>query len=438
LSAVTDDAGLFDFTFDVSLSTPLGRRNFTIIAPENGAQVTSEIPVISNVNMTFAVPPEVSPGEVVELLVQVVDASNRPVAGMEVIVNDSDQSSATAADGTVVVSVEVPDPIETSIWTVEMSSAASDEYAESSFTATAAIKNPLPIWIYLAILAAGVIGISSGAGVLWFLRRRNPGFAMRTAAAGSVAVAPDVEITSEPQQSADSTIVKPDSSSVDNGDVEVESTEAGEDVPQLDEVKLSITLERDVEEMPEIVGIGEDATIRIVISTEDKSFLKSAMISVEITGSEPVILDIDADGAVSIEADSTEPGERHIVARYDGSDRLAGAESTMTFWVVDYREAISDIYNRFVDQITASGIKLHSQATPREVERTVVTSVPGVDEKLLDDLVSVFEEADYSLHDIFRADFLKAQSAFDGVSLRTSDDEETSPDASSTKAADDE
>ena len=68
----------------------------------------------------------------------------------------------------------------------------------------------------------------------------------------------------------------------------------------------------------------------------------------------------------------------------------------------------------------------------------MVTSVTGVDEKLLDDLVSVFEEADYSLHDIFRADFLKAQSAFDGVSLRTSDDEETSPDASSTKAADDE
>ncbi|SVD46237.1 uncharacterized protein METZ01_LOCUS399091, partial [marine metagenome] len=59
------------------------------------------------------------------------------------------------------------------------------------------------------------------------------------------------------------------------------------------------------------------------------------------------------------------------------------------------------------------------QATPREVERNLVTGDTAVDEKLLDDLISVFEEADYSLHEIVRDDFLKARSAFEGLEIRS-------------------
>ena len=95
----------------------------------------------------------------------------------------------------------------------------------------------------------------------------------------------------------------------------------------------------------------------------------------------------------------------------------------MTFLVVEYRDAITDIYNRFLDQIRVSGIELDVQATPREVERNLVTAQVGIDEKLLDDLISVFEEADYSLHQIVRDDFLKAKYAFDGLEIKAIESE---------------
>jgi hypothetical protein len=91
----------------------------------------------------------------------------------------------------------------------------------------------------------------------------------------------------------------------------------------------------------------------------------------------------------------------------------------LTIWVIEYREAITDIYNRLLEQIRASGIELDVQATPREVERNLVTGHTAIDEKLLDDLISVFEESDYSLHEIVRDDFLKARHAFEGLGIRS-------------------
>ena len=57
------------------------------------------------------------------------------------------------------------------------------------------------------------------------------------------------------------------------------------------------------------------------------------------------------------------------------------------------------------------------------MERNLVTGHSAIDEKLLDDLISVFEEADYSLHEIVRDDFLKARRAFEGLEIRPIDPE---------------
>ena len=114
-------------------------------------------------------------------------------------------------------------------------------------------------------------------------------------------------------------------------------------------------------------------------------------------------------------------GAYRVIARFAGQDELSVSESELTFLVVEYRDAITDIYNRFLAQVKISGIELDVQATPREVERNLVTAQAGLDEKLLDDLISVFEEADYSLHQIVRNDFLKAKHAFDGLEIKPID-----------------
>jgi hypothetical protein len=168
--------------------------------------------------------------------------------------------------------------------------------------------------------------------------------------------------------------------------------------------------------------------------------LKRLPVSFNITGleaTEPETNVTNAKGTVSIELDSSEPGELRVTARFAGTDDLTAATTSLTIWVVDYREAVSDIYNRFVNQVKAAGIELDSQATPREVERNVVTTIPGINEKLLDELVSVFEEADYSLHDIVRADFMKARRSSEGLGALAPETPET-PDGSDTPESNEE
>ena len=82
---------------------------------------------------------------------------------------------------------------------------------------------------------------------------------------------------------------------------------------------------------------------------------------------------------------------------------------------MEYREAVTDLFNNFVITMRGRGGPLREQATPREVERIIAQHSDITDEISVDNLVGVFEEADYSLHDITRRDFVKAYRAVEAL-----------------------
>jgi hypothetical protein len=307
----------------------------------------------------------------------------------------------------------VPDPVDEQVWSVLISSPATDQYLGSTTTVVADIRRGLSSWVYLVIFGVGLFGILGGAGTLWFVTNRR----------SSTRV--NIDYTNAPV--ATTTEVLPSSVAIDfSGTSDTEVTgpvvavdEDEPDAPTMEQTRLSISLNQEKDDLPWVIGVGESVTVAARLTSGEESPIAGLSVSLEIGGHGSWEQDTDKDGSVSVETETVEVGRHQVSIRFAGDKQLSAAESNLTIWVIEYREAITDIYNRLLEQIRASGIELDVQATPREVERNLVTGHTAIDEKLLDDLISVFEESDYSLHEIVRDDFLKARHAFEGLGIRS-------------------
>jgi hypothetical protein len=75
--------------------------------------------------------------------------------------------------------------------------------------------------------------------------------------------------------------------------------------------------------------------------------------------------------------------------------------------IVDYREEIVRLYNEMLATLKSQGFPLTSKMTAREVEARLSRAYPALSNETTNTLVSVFEEANYSLHPIARPSYEK-------------------------------
>jgi transglutaminase-like putative cysteine protease len=79
--------------------------------------------------------------------------------------------------------------------------------------------------------------------------------------------------------------------------------------------------------------------------------------------------------------------------------------------IVDYRQEIVGLFNDFMGRYRERA-KLTPSVTPRDAESALVRGSHVTDEEALDDLVSAFEESDYSEHTISRPHYVRAYRAW--------------------------
>jgi hypothetical protein len=70
--------------------------------------------------------------------------------------------------------------------------------------------------------------------------------------------------------------------------------------------------------------------------------------------------------------------------------------------IADYREEIIRLFNSLLQRLQSQGIGVRLEATPREIQQRLLSARIEIDERLLDQIVGCFEEADYSQHPIVR------------------------------------
>jgi hypothetical protein len=107
-------------------------------------------------------------------------------------------------------------------------------------------------------------------------------------------------------------------------------------------------------------------------------------------------------------------GDHRVTVRAT-ADFLPSGDSWVNVRIVDYREEIVRMFNEMCRRFTSADDGGGDVLTPRELERSVGARMPETKRRWLDDFVTTFERANYSVHEIRRADFERMYTSELGV-----------------------
>ena len=170
--------------------------------------------------------------------------------------------------------------------------------------------------------------------------------------------------------------------------------------------RLEVAFFKPAEDLPDIWGTGERVAVEIALLDSSGQGLSGRTVTAAMgEPAQPVQLLTDNDGRCRANWTGTVPGTYRVSVDFAGMERHLPVSGHREFEVVDFREDVVSRYNSFLPWIREREPGISEQATPREMELKVVTSGMPVDQRALEVVISRFEEADYSLHEIDRPRF---------------------------------
>jgi len=236
-------------------------------------------------------------------------------------------------------------------------------YLPCTWTGTAYIEAEPPNFTLLIVSTVLPASVCAASALLWIRRRRNPPGKVRREASKATAVQP------------------------------------------LTRTGNNITLEfpqiRDP--FPNVWGLGEPLLIKVRLTDSVGKPISEATVKVAFNG-EAVEATTSADGCADVEKAFDSKGIHKVSARFiDKNSEEAVCEVTLK--VVDYREEVVELFNLFIDRLKAQNQDLRDNMTPRELQAAIAHQTPPEKHDALEEAVSVFEVANYSLHPITRREY---------------------------------
>jgi hypothetical protein len=98
-------------------------------------------------------------------------------------------------------------------------------------------------------------------------------------------------------------------------------------------------------------------------------------------------------------------GVHRLKGKFSGKDGWEEVTSEVEVKIVDYREEIVDLFNSFFKSAKTKFQSVQDEMTPRELQNALVGQIEASKQEPLETAVSVFEVADYSLHQVARRDY---------------------------------
>jgi hypothetical protein len=153
---------------------------------------------------------------------------------------------------------------------------------------------------------------------------------------------------------------------------------------------------------------GKDDNLLIIFTVAGTSHkLEQYSLDIEFGMDSTVRSPLSKYGYTSQEHIFRKTGKYHIQAVLVKDVRNGYIPASRLVRIVDYREEIVSLYNEMIAFLPDHGVRLTTKMTAREVENRVGKALPGLSNKTTNSLISIFEEANYSLHDISRTEYEK-------------------------------
>ena len=375
--AQSDETGAFIYTHEIPGDAPLGAGELTVSAP--GAAATTIVPLIVKSAVTLVVTPvdDVRPGEPALMQLTLLDDKWRGV-GDATLRAGAGVEAVTDRFGMALVEIAAPDDHEARIAPVTFTFDGDDLRMPLTYFVGVPITPVHFNWL----LWAGVPVLLAALGAAGYAGRRLdvvplPAFVRPRIGDAAPAGEPAIAGSHESME--------------DEGTVEAPTP-----------VTMTINFDGIEPDLPLVWEPGEEVALVVRAVDAKGNALAGAGVVVSVNSDTPTELVIGDDGTCALLLTAGEAGEHAATAHFDGDEAHEPSGTSAAFRVVSYQEEIIRLYNLFLDwarQKTSSHLE---QSTPREVELLLVSSGLAVPQKPLDELISRFEEADYSEHPIER------------------------------------
>ena len=376
-SVQSGTAGEFSYRYQVADDLPLGTSDVTVTAPALDVSASAPLNVRSAVSIVVTPVEEVRPGEMTLLQATLQDDRRAPIS--EAALRSDDGVNVVTDDlGVALLELTVPDEEDALAFFVTITFDGDNQHMPLTYFVGVPLSPPAGLNWFLWVGAASAVVALVAAVYAGRKVRRVP----------LPALVRRRRVTASPAAESASTL-----------DTEALTKEEPTDTGA--QVTLEVAFNK-AADLPDVWGLGEDVIITVTALDNEGHALVDAEIVVTVAGEEPVTLVSGDDGACTLHWTSSEPGEHTVSATFAGDEDHLPAAGLRDFRVVDFRVEIVRLYNSFLDWIRASTGNPLDRETPREVELMLVSSSLPVSQKSLDEVISRFEEADYSEHPIAR------------------------------------
>ena len=380
LSAESSATGAFVLRNPIAADADLGEVELTVAAPDLEVETVAPLVIKANTNLIVAPLERVRPGKETPLQVSLYDDMGAGIAGATVT-NSQGQAAVTDAMGAALMLLTVPDTKDLLAVPVTFTYAGDDSYLPLNYFVGVPVTPTSFNWLLWVVTPALLVAVAAA----WFAGRMLGGSALPVPVPAALA-----RVISERDEAA-----------------EVEATEETEEVelpPEPAPTSLSVTIVTPAPDLPAVWGPGEEVGAVVRLATEEGAPLSGQ--SVEVKGPEGSVeaLNTDAQGNATAAWTAGALGDYTITAAFAGSRDYEPSDGSQGFRVVDFREEIVRLYQDF-EAWAAEQVPESEGKTPREVEALLVGAGVRMDQRALDEVISRFEEADYSEHPIVRGHY---------------------------------
>ena len=168
---------------------------------------------------------------------------------------------------------------------------------------------------------------------------------------------------------------------------------------------IDISFEELAEDLPPIWGVCEEIKLVFTLLDEEGTGVVGRPVEAVVGDNPPVQLVTGEQGSCHTVFTADIKGAYTAIADFQGDEDYLPSTAQTEFTVVGFREDVVERYNTFLRWVGERVPGVSGQVTPREMEVMVVSSGLYLDQRALEIVISRFEEADYSEHDIGRRQF---------------------------------
>ena len=378
LQAESSATGAFVLRNPIAADAALGPTELTVAAPDLAVETVAPLVIKANTNLVVVPLERVRPGEEVPLQVSLYDDMGVGIAGAT-LTNSQGVAAVTDATGAAAMLLTVPDTEGLLAVPVTFTYAGDDSYLPLTYFVGVPVTPTSFNWLLWVVTPALVVAIAAA----WFAGRMFGGSAL------PVPVPPALARVLPAQGETAVTTEEPE---------EIELPP--EPVP----TRLTVTIATPAPDLPAVWGEGEEIGALALLTSEEGAALAGQTLEVAGPGGSVESVDTDGQGSVTVAWTPESLGEYTITATFAGSRDYEPSTASQGFRVVDFREEIVRLYQEFEDWASEQ-VPESEGKTPREVEALLVGAGVRMDQRALDEVISRFEEADYSEHAIARGHY---------------------------------